>query len=57
MTHDPFRDKHGNRLLIEHPIPLLDDTVATVILPKDLTRSEADRIKAVIDTLVLEPRP
>ena len=42
-----------SRLLISYPIPFDGDRLGTLRVPKDITREEAERVKAMIDALVL----
>ncbi len=39
--------------MIRYKIPLREDMIAALILPRDLTEKEAKRLKAVIDVLVI----
>ena len=56
-ARDPLRGFDGKRVLIHYPVPMEDFTegprVPYLFLPKDLTRDEAERVKALIDTLVI----
>lgn len=42
------------RLMISYPVPFDGAPIGTLRLPKDLTQEEADRVKAMIDSLVTE---
>lgn len=39
--------------MIRYQIPLRENLIAALILPRDLTKKEAKRLKAVIDVLVM----
>lgn len=43
------------RTLWTYPYPLDGGTLAELRLPPDLTRAEADRLKHMLDALVIEP--
>ena len=40
---------------LAYTIPLLDDRIADLVLPRDLSSSEADKLCAIIQTLVVAP--
>lgn len=43
------------RVLYTYPFPLSGGELAELRLPRDLTQPEADRIKQMLDSLVLGP--
>ena len=47
-----LRGHDGRRLCISYPLPF-DEVMGNLRVPKDLTQEEADRVKAMVDSLVL----
>jgi hypothetical protein len=54
VTDDIATDKPP-RLMISYPVPFEDAPLGNLLLPKDLTKVEAERVKQMIDTLVSRP--
>lgn len=51
---DPIPPKeYAKRQFLGYPFPLDDGRAAQLLLPIDITRHEADRLMAMVDTLPL----
>lgn len=46
-------ERRERTLMIQYPFPCTDNMIALLRLPKYIAQADADRIKRVIDTLVI----
>lgn len=56
-SRPPEPSSHSASNMITYPFPLRDGVLASLQLPADLTRREAKRLSAFIDSLAVEDQP